>query len=477
MIQSRQHSSFFAALKGIALATILTTTLAAQAQNAPVEQTTAQLIRQASSQNSGTVTLSKNLFRTETVQVPYIERVPYQETETYVEQVPYTVRVPYTDYETDYRDEYRCETVTKYRDEYRCENVTRYRDETRCENVTRYRQECRQQQECHLVPGNPGQCRQVQECGTNAQGQPVCKTRTVCDGGSGPQQRCETKNVCQNVPYTDRECRTERVPYYDQECRTIRTPYTDQECRNIRVPYQREVTKYRDETRYRSETRTRTVTKYRDEQRCCRPEQRQVFDRQLQFQVRVNFPVEAVLNAGESERLIVRLESAQPAIVSVQATSGKYAYAIANQSASGEQVNVDLALVPGKYVRESDLSLLGDSKAVRLAAANTNGMNATLSLIDSTEEFLDVRTEYSITIYELMGSDRTTLKKVDLTREQLRASQDTLVLSQLLGSQSSSALRPGKQLRLHVIATRTGAPGSVLVNPVRITVKANISIQ
>lgn len=477
MIQSHQLSSLSATLKGIAAAVILTTTLVARAQNAPAEQTSAQLTRLASAPNSGMVTLSKNLFRTETVQVPYIEKVPYQETETYVEQVPYTVSVPYTETVTDYRDEYRCETVTNYRDEYRCENVTRYRDEQRCDNVTRYRQECRQQQECHLVPGNGGQCRQVEECGTNAQGQPICKTRTVCDGDSGPQQRCENRNVCENVPYTDRVCRTERVPYYDQDCRNVRVPYTEQQCHNVRVPYQHEVTKYRDETRYRSETRTRTVTKYRDEQRCCRAEQRQVFDRQLQFQVHVNFPIEAVLNQGESERLLVRLESAQPATVSVQSTSGKYSYTIANQLASGEQVNVDLALVVGKYAKQVDLARLADVNAVRLAAAVTTGMNATMSLVDSTDSFLDVRSVYSITIFELIGDDRTTLKTVSLTREQLRASNGTLSLAQLLGSQASSALRTGKQLRLHVAVTRTGAAGSVLTKPVQLSVKASISIK
>lgn len=591
MIQTHRQSSYFAAIKGIAATVILVTSLSAQAQNAPAEQTSAQLTRQASSGNTGTVRLSKNTFRTETVQVPYTERVPYQETETYTEQVPYTVQVPYTDYETDYRDEYQCENVTRYRDEYRCENVTRYRDEYRCENVTRYRQECRNEQECHLVPGDSGQCRTVEECGTNAQGQPICKTRTVCDGGSGPRQVCENRQRCENVPYTDRECRTERVPYYDQECRNISVPYTDRECRNVRVPYQREVTKYRDETRYREETRTRTVTKYRDEQRCCRSEQREVFDRQLQFNVQIAFPQNAVLAAGEVERLIVRLNSAQPASVSVDSSQAIYNYTVLNQSASGEVVNVTLGLlpkydlanageasirslrakfsldtrkfsvvvedtianssVPGrlntmssiaiqdlasgaiieeqavsnlangargivvqanleqqskfrmilkvqrsgalvaggqiqftksavydrKSVQSEDIARLSDASAVKLAAANTSGMSSTMSLVDSTEDFADLKTVYSVTIYELVGDDRTTLTTVDLSREQLRAAGETLQLSQLLGSKASAALRKGKQLRLHVAITRTGEAGSLVSQPIKLVAKANITIK
>ncbi len=591
MIQLDRQSSYFAAIKGIAASVILVTSLTAQAQNAPAEQTSAQLTRQASSPNSGTVRLSKNTYRTETVQVPYTERVPYQETETYTEQVPYTVRVPYTEYETDYRDEYQCENVTRYRDEYRCENVTRYRDEQRCENVTRYRQECRNEQHCYLVPGEPGQCRQVEECGTNAQGQPICKTRTVCDNGTGPQQRCENRQTCSNVPYTDRECRTERVPYYDQECRNVSVPYTDRECRNVRVPYRREVTKYRDETRYREETRTRTVTKYRDEQRCCRPETREVFDRQLQFQVQMTFPQNAVLAAGEVERLVIRLNSAQPASISIDSSQAIYIYAIQNQSASGEVVNVTLSLtpkydlsnagessirslrakysldtrqflvvvedsisnstVPGrlntvasiaiqdlatgaileeqtvgalpnnqrgitvqsnldasskfrmvlkvqrtgalvaggqisfsksavydrKSVQNEDIARLSDVNAVKLTVANSTGMNASMTLVDNTEDFADLKTVYAVTIHELVGDDRTTLTKVDVSREQLRASLDTLNLSQLLGSKANAALRKGKQLRLHIAVTRTGDAGSLVSKPIQLVVKASISIK
>lgn len=563
-----------------------------QAQNAPAEQTSAVVTRTADQGQTAVVRLSKNLFRTETVQVPYVERVPYEETETYIEEVPYTVRVPYTDYETDYRDEYKCETVTRYRDEHRCENVTRYRDEYRCENVTRYRQECRQEQRCHLIPGEPGQCRDVEECGTNAQGQPICKTRRVCDGGSGPQQRCEYQNVCENVPYTDRECRTERVPYYEQECRTERVPYYDEECRTVRVPYQREVTRYRDETRYRQETRTRTVTKYRDEQRCCRPEQRQVFDRQLQFQVQLQFPQQAVLVSGEVERLTVALAGTQPGSVTVDARQAIFGYNVLSQNASGELINVQLGLtpkfdlsnagessiqslrakfsldlrkfvitvqdsiadssVPGRLQTASaiaihdlltgavleeqvvgmlpngqkgivvnsfsdsqsrfqivlkvqrsgslvsngmiqfakvqnydrklagieDLAALADAKGIRLTVANATAAAASMSLTDSTEDFADIQTAFAITVYELVGDSRTTLvNQIPLSREQLKANNEVLDLRQILGAKASSALRPGKQLRLHITATRTGEAGSALAKPIQIVVKSNITIK
>lgn len=336
----------------------------------PAEKTSAQIKRLATSGNSISAGLSKNLFRTEeyqapyTVQVPYqateeytvevpyqVEesytvQVPYETTETYVENVPYTERVAYTDYETDYRDEYQCNNVTRYRRE--------------CSNVTRYRNECRNEQKCYLVPGNGGQCRDVEECGTNALGQRICKTRRVCDGGSGPSQRCDMQQVCSQVPYTDHECRE--------------VPYTDRDCGYVRVPYQRQVTRYRDETRYRQETRTRTVTKYRtetrtrtvtkhrtetrtrevtkyrDEERCCVTKTRQVFDRQLSFNVEVIFPQEAQLVGNEVETLNVKLVSADAnsAQVQVDIVDSVFGYKVASQTANGASIQVVLALAP-KY--------------------------------------------------------------------------------------------------------------------------------
>jgi hypothetical protein len=336
----------FKNLLPVFVAVITALSVSTTANSAPSEQTSQVITRTASNANQATARLSKNLYKQEQVQVPYTVQVPYQVEETYTVDVPYTVSVPYTDYETEYRDEYRCENVTRYRDEQRCENVTRYRNEQRCENRTDYRNECRNEQQCYLVPGEPGQCRDVTECGTNAQGQQICKTRQVCDGGSGPSQRCENKQVCQQVPYTRNECRNVQVPYTDRECRTERVAYTDQQCGNVRVPYQREVTRYRDETKYRKENRTRTVTKYRDEQKCCKTETQTVFDRQLQFQVVVSFPQGATLVGNETETLKITLTSAQPGQVSVATVDSLYGYKVISQSQSGEVINVQLGLTP-----------------------------------------------------------------------------------------------------------------------------------
>ncbi|MES2802072.1 MAG: hypothetical protein V4654_06240 [Bdellovibrionota bacterium] len=303
-------------------ATITALSINVVANAAPSEQTTQVITRTAASGQQATTRLSKNLFKQQQVQVPYEVQVPYQETETYIEQVPYQVQVPYTEYVTDYRDEYRCE------------NVTRYRNEQRCESVTDYRQHCQAEQKCHTIPGEPGGCRDVTECDIGPGGGRVCETRRVCDGQGQPQQRCETVQRCENVPYTR------------NECRNVSVPYTDRECDNVSVPYQREVTGYRNETRYRSETRTRTVTKYREETRCCKTETQTVFDRQLQFQVLVSFPHDAVLQANESETLRVTLTSAQPGSVSVQTVNSLYGYKIISQSQSGEVINVQLGLTP-----------------------------------------------------------------------------------------------------------------------------------
>lgn len=335
---------FFAAI-------VSTISMACWAQSAPSEATSITIQRSAS-QSIVSGLLKKNLYKTETYQAPYTVQVPYQDTETYTVEVPYEVEVPYTDYETDYRYEEQCDTVTRYRDEYRCETVTKYRSEYRCEDRTRYRQECRDEQKCYIVPGTGGgqQCHDVTECGTNAQGQQICKTRRVCEDtpGSGPQQRCETQRVCENVPYTDRDCNYVNVPYTEQECQNVRIPYTDRECRMVNVPYQKPVTRYRTETRYKTETRTRTVTKYRDEQRCCETKTREVFDRQEQVAVEIEFPTEAALVNGETETFQVDLNAIKPASVTVKALRTIYGYKQISQTATAQGVLIKLVAIP-KY--------------------------------------------------------------------------------------------------------------------------------
>lgn len=513
------------------------------APSAPAENTTATITRTAASPAQVSTTLSKNLFRTESYQEPYIEKVPYQETETYTVDVPYQVQVPYTDYEIRYRDEYVCH------------------------DRTRYREECNYEQNCYLVPGSGGQnCRQVTECGTNAHGEQICKTREVCENRE-PERRCENKRVCRNVPYTDRECNYERRSY------------------------QEPVTKYRTETRYKKETRTRTVTKYRDEQRCCVTKTRQVFDQQLQFQVNVNFPAAATLLGSEMEKVLIQLTSAQPVAVSVQTQSAIYGYAVSNSSVSGSIVNVDLVMTPKvtatnggessiksvrvvysnqiqkftvtvddsiidspvagrlqtvgmievrdlatdalieeqpvaqlmngkkgivlntilpadsklkailkvtrsgilvengslsfqkvviyekKALQPEDVKGLSDAKLVSLTAGNTDGQNATMNLVDASEEFADISTQYNITIMELLAGDkRTTLATTSLTRDQVKAANNELHLAELLGAKAASSLKPGKTLRLHIDVVRI-SESSLVKSPVKMTAKASIKIK
>lgn len=287
---------------------------------APSEQTKVKIQRSSTSANPVVTSLTKNLFKTEsfdaeyTVQVPYqveetyTHEVPYQTTESYIENVPYSVDVPYTTYETDYRQEYRCEEVTKYRNE------------------------CRNEQKCYIVPGDGPNCRHVEECGTNAQGERICKTREVCDGGSGPQQRCENQQTCENVPYTDRDCRYENVPY-QREVTRYRTE-----------THYRQETKTRTVTKYRAEIETRTVTKYRSETRCCKTQTREVFDRQLQFQVTVAFPQDAVIAGNETETVHLELISAAPALVGVKVISSGYTYVVHKQQVNGASISVELKI-------------------------------------------------------------------------------------------------------------------------------------
>lgn len=71
-------------------------------------------------------------------------------------------------------------------------------------------------------------------------------------------------------------------------------------------------------TKTRTETQTRPVTKYRDEEKCCVTKTRKVFDRQLQFNVNVVFPQNAILLGTEIETLNVILVSADASTAQVQ---------------------------------------------------------------------------------------------------------------------------------------------------------------
>ncbi len=338
MIQAISKKKTQSWVKLLLIVNLISTLVSTTAFSEPSEIKTQKLVRTTESGVSLNTQLSKNTYKQEEYQASYTVEVPYQVEETYTEQVPYTVEVPYTDYETDYRNEYRCENVTRYREEYRCHDVTRYRE--RCET----------KQECYLVPGKPGQCREVEECGTNAHGQRICKTRRVCDSDSEPQRQCQNRQVCEREPYTDRECRNESVPY------------TEQECKNVSVPYQKPVTKYRTETRYNKVTKTRTVTKYRTEDRCCRTETRTVFDKQLQFNVELRFPENSILSNQEKDNIQVKLKQVNPVSFEIENLNSVHHYKIANTKITGSNVVIDLALQPHLNLTNAGIQSIGLTK-------------------------------------------------------------------------------------------------------------------
>jgi hypothetical protein len=405
-------------------------------QSVPNEKTVAEITRTATSGNFLTESLSKNIFKTETVKVPYTEQVPYTEeetytvevpytdTETYVENIPYQVEVPYTDY------------------------ITEYRQEHRCQNVTRYRNECRDEQRCYIVPGEPGQCRMVEECGVNVHGERICKTRQVCDGGSGPTQRCDTHQVCRDVPYTEQECRYENVPY-QREVTRYRTE----------TQYRQE-TRTRTVTRYRTETRTRTVTKYRDEQRCCRTETRQVFDRQLQFQVEVHFPADTDLSDDQVEtlKIILTAASANSANIELELLDTQHDYVIARQSVSGATIRVELETSEAKFLTEQDLPSLSDSKKIGAALAGA-GVQSSLQILDQTTDFVDVQTEYAIFLDLKTANGSKPLNSRTFTRKQVKALGGVIKMADVIQSQNTSknVLVRGNTIVFSIIAKRTGS--------------------
>ncbi|WP_413613425.1 hypothetical protein [Bdellovibrio sp. HCB-110] len=297
---------------------ILTLLLGATSFAAPQEKTQDIIKRELSSGTTVRTEMSLNVYRQEPYQAEYTEQVPYQAeetyyvdvpyqtTETYYENVPYTERVAYTDYEEYWDNEYVCH------------------------NVTKYRQECHNERVC--APGGRV-CQPITECGTNARGERICKTRNECRD-EGPRD-CRDVPQCRQVPYTDRECGYDRV----RKTRTV-TKYRDE------IRYRQEQ-RTRTVTKYRQEARTRTVTKYREETRCCVTKYRDVFDHQFTQPVAVIFPAEAVLLAGEVERIQVTLRGSESApIVNISVNSDVFGYAIEQTRMDGREKVFVLKLVP-----------------------------------------------------------------------------------------------------------------------------------
>lgn len=284
---------YFRPLFGVILTLILGTQFGSTSLAAPQERTQAILSRTLESGQTLRTELSKNLFKQEAYEAEYTVQVPYTVKETYYVDVPYTETVSYTDYEEYYDTEYRCEYVT------------------------RYRQQCRDEQVC--TPGHR-QCQDVTECGIGSNGQHMCKTRRECSDGG---------RECRNVP----QCRQEA--------------YQDRECRNESVRKTRPVTRYREETRYRSEARTRNVTKQRTETRCCVTKQRDVFDRQFIQPVAVEFPAQAVLLAGESEKIQLVLKGSEAsADVTTQIKSDVFTYEVESTRMDGREKVFVLKMLP-----------------------------------------------------------------------------------------------------------------------------------
>ena len=486
--------NLFTSLK-IAIAT-LSCIVATQslAQQAPKEKLSVQIKRSASSPMTIVESLTKNILKTESYQDSYIEQVPYQETETYQIEVPYqttetyTEQVPYQDTETyteqvPYQDTETylenvayevqvpyTETVTEYRQEYKCSNETKYRREQQCQNVTRYRQDCHTEQQCYIVPGTGGgqQCQIVEECGTNAQGQRICKKRNVCtdsSDGSGPQQKCENKQVCESTPYTDNVCSYVDVPYIENVCNYVSVPYQTQVTKyRTETQYRQEqktraITRYRNETRtravtkYKTETRSRTVTKmrledrtrqvtkYRDEEKCCVTKTREVFDRQLSYNVSVVFPQNAILNANESETLNIKLVQAglNNASVQLEILNSIYGYKIASQNLNGAGIDVVLVMIP-----KLDLSNAGPVTIQNLKI-----------------NFLSQNQKFEISFSDVLNSSRTqTDYEISLYDLQNNALIETLPVTQLssglLGAINTANLDSEAKFKVVLKVTRSG---------------------
>ncbi|WP_413290301.1 hypothetical protein [Bdellovibrio sp. HCB337] len=332
-----------------AILLIATAGLGVVANAAPAEKTTATLTRSAASGTEVSETLTKNIYRQESVQVPYTVQEPYQDTETYYENVPYQETESYYE-NVPYQDQ---ETYTDY-EEY-------YEQEYRCEERSRDERICHDKESCHIAPG------------TNPDGSPrrVCTTQPVCETITRRYQDCDYVPVRRTRAVE----RTRWVTRYRQELR------------------------HRTVTRYRQEQRTRTVTRYRDKEVCCKTEIRTVFDHQFQLPVRVVFPAETVLAGAEQETFSVEFTGSESS-PSVKLTPKKvlFGYEVERQDVNGAGIVVTLKRVA---LYSQDQLGVATIKGLGLQAIKEG------SVIRFTDEGLRPRvdTAYSYQVFEVGTTD------------------------------------------------------------------------
>ncbi|PIS10838.1 MAG: hypothetical protein COT73_07155 [Bdellovibrio sp. CG10_big_fil_rev_8_21_14_0_10_47_8] len=260
-------------------------------------------------------------------------------------------------------------------------------------------QNCHQERVCRPVPGEQ-RCEEAEECGTNARGERICKTRKVCHDGPS-REDCDYVQRCENT--SRQEC--------SQEKHCVET--TRQECGYENVCYSVPVTRTRTVTRYRQEQRTRTVTKYyqvektrevtryRDETRCCVTKYRDVFDHQDTLNVTIQFPQDAILYDGETEKMVISwIEKDNQIDVGLKMLTTFTSYKVVDRSVQGADAVLKLETVP---VPALDPRLVGDQTVtgLRLKIMEDN---------TGVVVFKDVGQLAKIsTVYELVVKDNTGL--------------------------------------------------------------------
>lgn len=330
------------------------------------------ITRDANSALDLQTTVLLDIYKQEAYQDQYPVQVPYQEQEEYYEQIPYTEREAYTDYEEYYESEYRCDT--------RYEQECTY--ERQCRQVPD--RQCRQERVCRPGPREPEQCQNVEECGTNARGERICKTRRVCRGGGQGPDDCRYEQRCDNGGWRE-ECSQER------RCRNV----PRQHCGYEQVRKTRPVTKYRDVTKYRQEKRTRTVTKERTEYRCCVTKYRDVLDRQDAYAVTVQFPSNAVLQAGEVESLKVILtggSKGEPVQAKVEQVNTVYVYKVVHASVQANTVVIKLE-IGARYTQAEIGEATVTGQRLRILEDNT----AVVTFTDAGNK-ARVRSQYDVVV-------------------------------------------------------------------------------
>ena len=213
---------------------------------------------------------------------------------------------------------------------------------------------------------------------------------------------------------------------------------------------------YKSVTEYKQVEKTRTVTEWKEEMICCRTWQEEVFDHYWVQAVKLAFPADAPMNAGEAEDVTFVLAGSEkrPA-VELKQKALIYRYAVASSKLENGVLNVALTTKP--YVTKDQIG----PKSIGAASIDFLEGGVELSIVDAFTH-ARVASSYRLLIQERKGT-QVLGETTQLKRE-----------GKILKAAFAGAFDEGKDYVVTLVASRAG---QVLSAPLTFTVEKTVKAE